>query len=201
MLWVASRVMEEHVSKGTVFDMESSIDSYRPKYNFYHNLSSLNDCIHSFSGSYPDFVDVEMKYRSRWGLSQYLIRVTNFTRFQEKSFVDDRAKILFSFGEHSSEFLPVESMLFLLENITSGTQLGADTSAKAFSEFALNNIDLYIVAILNPDGRFIIEKTNNYCWKYTSTKLDVNSLHGDASFVERNAILHQGEPNRVTSGK
>ena len=201
ILWVLTQMSNKHVSKGIVFDMESSIETYRPKYNIYHNLSKLNDCIHDFTVLYPDFIEVQMKFRSRWGLSQYLIHVTNFTRIEKNSIVDNRTKILFSYGEHSSEFLPVESMLYLLENITSGTQVGSRTSAQVFSEFVLNNVDLYIVAMVNPDGRFIVEQTKNYCWKFTSTKMDLNSINNVGTVRRGKAIFQQGEPNRVTSGK
>ena len=200
ILWVATLVLENQVSKGTIFDMEASVESYQPKYDVYHNLSKLNDCIHNFASRYPDFVDVEMKYRSRLGMSQYLIRVTNFTQTEERSFVDTRTKILFSYGEHASEFLPVESMLFLLENITAGLQLNIRTPAADFSEFVLNNIDLYIVAILNPDGRFAVENTNNYCWKGTSSGMDLNSLHNGENTDKREGIIQIGQYSRVTSG-
>ena len=35
-------------------------------------------------------------------------------------------------------------------------------------------IDLYIVGIVNPDGRLHIERNGNYCWRGTSNGVDLN---------------------------
>ncbi|XP_076350835.1 carboxypeptidase A5-like isoform X7 [Tachypleus tridentatus] len=38
----------------------------------------------------------------------------------------------------------------------------------------LSKVDLFIIVLLNPDGREYIEKSHNYCWRGTSTGVDVN---------------------------
>ena len=35
-------------------------------------------------------------------------------------------------------------------------------------------MELFIVAIVNPDGRKFVEQTANYCWRGTSTGVDLN---------------------------
>lgn len=179
------------VTEGTV-----SKERYFPKYNFYHNLSKLNECIHDYAVGYPDIIDVEMYYRSRLGLSQYLIHITNNANTGKRIKSDTRARVLLSFGEHSSEFFPVESMLNLLKNITTGYDRPTDTLAGNFTAFILKNIDLYVVALVNPDGRAIIERTGDYCWKQTSNQVDLNV---DPTII--NTKGKTNENNRIVTGE
>ncbi|KAI0211736.1 hypothetical protein LSAT2_003412 [Lamellibrachia satsuma] len=85
-----------------------------------------------------------------------------------------KAKILLSYGEHAREFFPIESLIHLLSNLTDGLEPSASKVAKEFSHAILSNIDLFIVAMMNPDGRCYIERTGNHCWRGTSTGVDLN---------------------------
>ena len=38
----------------------------------------------------------------------------------------------------------------------------------------MNELDIYIIVLANPDGRQYVEKTHNYCWRGTSTGVDIN---------------------------
>ena len=44
-----------------------------------------------------------------------------------------------------------------------------------FTRFVLNNFDLYLLTIVNPDGRMVVETTRNYCWMGTANDVDLNS--------------------------
>ncbi|KAH9499639.1 carbamoyl-phosphate synthase (glutamine-hydrolyzing) cpa2 [Bulinus truncatus] len=60
-------------------------------------------------------------------------------------------------------------MFYFLRNVT----LGLETS-RTISEWILNNFDIYIIALANPDGRDYIEKFKNYCWRGTRNGVDIN---------------------------
>lgn len=164
-----------HVSKGTYFHLKPSVESNVPNYDFYHNITRMNECLHHVSAQYSEFVDVQMRYRSRLGLSQYVLRISNFSLDSiHKSEPDRRSRILLSYGEHAAEFFPVQSMFHLLQNITQGCDLPLGSYGGNFSRFLLNNFDLYLLTIINPDGRVIIERTKNYCWMGTANGADLN---------------------------
>ncbi|KAL9952403.1 hypothetical protein ACROYT_G039653 [Oculina patagonica] len=136
----------------------------------------MNQCLHHISAQYSEFMDVQMRYRSRLGLSQYVVRISNFSLDSiYKNSPDKRSRILLSYGEHAAEFFPVQSLFHLLKNITQGYDLPLGTYEGNFTRFVLNNFDLYILTIVNPDGRMIIERTRNYCWIGTANGADLNS--------------------------
>lgn len=158
--------------------LNPSRETYLPKYDFYHNISKMNECLRHISTQYSGFVDVEMQYRSRLGLPQYVVHLTNFSRDNEKS-MDAKSRILLSYGEHAAEFFPVQSVFYLLDNITRGFDLSPRTYEGRFTRFVLNNFDLYLVTILNPDGRVLIERTKDHCWLGTVNNVDLNADLGD----------------------
>ena len=186
---VAAFFLFTRVSKGT-FDMKPSVKSYLPNYDFYHNITRMNKCLHHISVQYPELVDVQMRYRSRLGLSQYVLRISNFSLDSINDRKQDRrSRILLSYGEHAAEFFPVQSLLHLLQNVTQGVDLPPGTYGGNFTRFLLNNFELYLLTIVNPDGRVIIEKTRNYCWMGTANNADLNSdLEGSfrSRFADRN---------------
>lgn len=175
-LIVAAFFLVTCVSKGMIFDIRPSVEEYLPNYDFYHNLSRMNQCLHHVSSKYSEFLDVQMRYRSRMGLTQFVVRVSNFSLDSvSKSKSDNRSRILFSYGEHAAEFLPVQSMFHLIENITQGYDLLRETHGAKFTRYLLNNFDLFILTIVNPDGRTIVERTRNYCWMGTANNADLNT--------------------------
>lgn len=143
-------------------------ETYLPNYSIYHNLSRIHSEVRNIARKHLSYVHVNWKFTSRNGISQPVLRVTNFTHNS-----NSKVKILLSYGEHARELLPVESMFYLLNNIT----CSYDSTSKPVARFAsnlLSNVDLYVVAIVNPDGRKYIEKQGNYCWRGTSTGVDLN---------------------------
>lgn len=173
----AAFLLVVHVSTGMFsYDFKPSMEAlYLPNYDFYHNLSRMNECLRHISAQYSEFVDVEMRYRSRLGLSQYVVHITNFTlEATNKKSTDKRSKVLLSYGEHAGEFFPVQSMFHLLNNITQGYDMFPITYGGNFTRFVLNNFDLYLLTIVNPDGRVFIEKTKKHCWMGTANNIDLN---------------------------
>lgn len=101
------------------------------------------------------------KYFSRNNRNQHIIRITNYKSEHNK------IKILLSFGEHAREFLPIETLFYFLNKL-------ADTESSSSTGFDLDKFDIFVIVIANPDGRSYVEKTNNYCWRGTSTGVDIN---------------------------
>ncbi len=83
-------------------------------------------------------------------------------------------KLLLSYGEHAREFLPIESMFNLLHNLTQGMAAPVNSHQHAFSRTILSQMDIFIIAMVNPDGRHYVETTHNYCWRGTSLGVDLN---------------------------
>ena len=150
-------------------DVKPREELYIPDYKLYHNLSAIVRDITALSEQYPKYLGLDNSFKSRGGHSQLLLHLTNFT----ESHVLKR-KVLLSFGEHAREFLPIESLFYLLRNITKGTTMSKNSPEFHFSSVILNQIDIYIVTMMNPDGRLLVESSKNYCWRGTKTGVDLN---------------------------
>lgn len=162
----------------SAIDVKAQKERYVPDYTIYHNVSMLQMEITRIVQENPNYMKIDRQYKSRDKLSQLVLHVTNFTgstknqitRFTENS----RLKILFSYGVHAREFLPTESLLFLLKNLTEGLKYPQGSSEEHFSRYVLSNMDIYIISMANPDGRRFIESTQNYCWRGTKTGVDLD---------------------------
>ena len=174
-------------------DVKPQQELYFPDYNVYHNLSQIEKHIEQLAILFPNFIRLERMYQSREKRSQLLLRFTNFTDSRILSSTSElpipKVKILLSYGEHAREFLPIESLFQLLTNLTDGLSADKGSHAQRFTHLVATSIDLFIVAIMNPDGRNHVERTKNYCWRGTSRGVDIN----------RNFDWHFG--NRGSSGK
>ncbi|XP_060559062.1 carboxypeptidase A5-like isoform X1 [Ruditapes philippinarum] len=149
-------------------DVKRQRERFKPDYKVYHNLTSASMTIEHFleaNRGFVRYVEPE-KYLSKLGKKQHVLRVTNFENVNLKN--SDRVKVLLSFGEHAREFLPVESLFQMLKKLLFSWQTSEDPDVD------LNQLDIYIVAIANPDGRQHVETSNNYCWRGTSSGVDLN---------------------------
>ena len=155
------------------------MEKYLPDYEIYHNLSRIQAHLEDIVSRNPNYFRIDWSYTSRQSQPQLVLRMTNFTdgrsiRVTSETVPNPKLKILLSFGEHAREFLPVESMFYLLQNITSGLSLPEEWPGFKYSRSILSKIDLFVVAMMNPDGRRYVENTGNYCWRGTSTGVDIN---------------------------
>lgn len=149
-------------------DVKPQKELYVPNYKFYHNLKLIDDEI-QYLLKFPNYVKLYSQYRSRQNRPQYLLHICNFTEIRRK-----KPQILFSYGEHAREFLPVESAISFLRNLTGGLLPHADLYSKQFTQRILSQSDIYIILMANPDGRHYIEQTSNYCWRGTSSGVDLD---------------------------
>ena len=149
-------------------DVKPQKEKFLPDYNVYHNLTSIAVTLEHFIKSNEQFVRrVESsKYLSKLGRRQHVLHITNFGNVNLKS--SDRVKVLLSFGEHAREFLPIESLFYMLKKLLTNWQISQDPDVD------LNRLDLYIITLANPDGRQHVETSKNYCWRGTSSGVDLN---------------------------
>ena len=146
-------------------------EKYIPDYSVYQNLSSINAEVVKIVNKNPSYIRYLKEYSSKKGQTQNVIYASNFKTHGDAN--KEKVNILFSYGEHAREFFPIESILHLLQQLVStgghhkdkGTVTGADI---------LDHIDLYIIVIANPDGREYVEQSRNYCWRGTSSGVDIN---------------------------
>ena len=168
-------------------DVKPRQELYYPDYNVYHNYSTTKNLIIAMANKFKDYIRLDLSYISRLGEPQLLLRITNFTHLKNQNITNywrndgskKRVKILISCGEHARELIPTESIIFLLTNLTKGLQYNGskdpmENPSYRFSHYILTNVDLFIVVMLNPDGRKFAERTRNYCWRGTSTGVDLN---------------------------
>ncbi|XP_074648839.1 zinc carboxypeptidase-like [Tubulanus polymorphus] len=151
-------------------DVKPRREKYLPDYRTYHNLTSIREHIEMYVERAPQFMRVDYEFVSRQKYPQFLIHIYN------SSAVDGATtppRILFSYGEHAREFFPVESMLDFLRRISHGLST-KNSVHRRFARNVVNKVDLFIVGIVNPDGRRHIENTGNYCWRGTSSGVDIN---------------------------
>lgn len=161
-------------------DVDAQTEPYTPDYSLYHNLTTIRKELLTMSWKYPHYVHINWTYQSRNSRPQILIHFSDLMNQTEIAGENGerKLKLLLSFGEHSREFLPVESMLYLLHNLTKGLSAIKGSSSELFSRTVLSKIDLYIIAMSNPDGRAYLEDTKNYCWRGTGNGVDLNRNFG-----------------------
>ncbi|ELT94089.1 hypothetical protein CAPTEDRAFT_227948 [Capitella teleta] len=186
-------------------DVKPKQELYLPDYRVYHNLSSIQSELENIAYRNPKFIRMDWAYGSRDLRPQMVMRVTNFssegwtyTASQSMPRAHNKLKMLLSYGEHAREFLPVESMFHLLKNLTSGLAYPRGSPEESFSRLILSKVDLYIVGIMNPDGRDYLERTENYCWRGTSSGVDLNrnfdwQFGGKGSSSKANDEEYHGE--------
>ncbi|XP_078589693.1 carboxypeptidase B1-like [Branchiostoma floridae x Branchiostoma japonicum] len=161
-------------------DVKPVKEKYLPDYTVYHNLTQVGAHIQELAQKFPAYLRLDTSYRSRNGRPQYVLRVSNFSgsysiqHSTEVGVTPVKARILLAYGEHAREFFPVESMFHLLLNLTGGLTATEGSHSRAYTSEILSKIDLFIVGIVNPDGRHHVEQTKNYCWRGTSTGVDLN---------------------------
>ncbi|XP_061165260.1 carboxypeptidase T-like isoform X2 [Saccostrea echinata] len=156
---------------------------YVPNYRFYHNLNLIEEEVKLLS-KFPNYVKVYTQYKSRKNRPQHLLHISNFSeskeleRFKDSDSLKNKPRLLFSYGEHAREFLPVESAIRFIKNITGGLLSSSDVFSRKFTQQILSQADIYIILMANPDGRHYVEQMKNYCWRGTSTGVDLDRNFG-----------------------
>lgn len=167
-------------------DVKPQQENYVPDYKFYHNLLDTASHLKKIASRHSDVIRIDWTYHSRNGIPQLLTRITNFSlplaSATDNVYLTDasspkevpKVRVLFSYGEHAREFFPVESFFHLLKNLTDGLISETGSSAERYSRMILSRFDIYVIGMANPDGRKYVESARNFCWRGTSTGVDIN---------------------------
>lgn len=162
-------------------DVLPQTENYLPDYTYYHNLTSIQSTIKAYAVNFNNFIKIDWSYTSRNSLPQLVAHMTNISKnlavslSSPKRFtVHRKVRILLSYGEHARELFPIESLLYLMKNLTSGLLAKPGSFEERFSQDIFSNFDIYVIVIANPDGRKYLESSHNFCWRGTSTGVDIN---------------------------
>ncbi|KAL8622849.1 hypothetical protein ACOMHN_026970 [Nucella lapillus] len=184
-------------------DVKPQEEIYTPDYTVYHNLTHTAQHLRKLGSKYTEIIHIDWSYKSRNGLPQLLARITNFSLPTSKSgqnvYVEDskaedvhKVRVLLSYGEHAREFFPVESFFYLLKNLTDGLSSRQGSHEELFSRMVLSHFDIFAIVMANPDGRRIVESSKNYCWRGTSTGVDIDR-NFDWQFAQKGSSGNPGD--------
>ncbi|KAH7942250.1 hypothetical protein HPB49_022302 [Dermacentor silvarum] len=156
-----------------------ALERSRPDYSVYHNLSAVYAEVGALAESYPTYVQVDHRFKSRNGLSQLVVRLTNFsdsTLHAAPQLQSFKVRALLLFGQHGGELVTVESALHFLRQLFAGLSAPSHTIEGAFSRTLLSKVDLHLIIVVNPDGFNHAERTGNYCFDGTASGAKMDSL-------------------------
>lgn len=149
-------------------DVHAQRENYLPNYTIYHNVTSIRETVVRLVKDHPTVFTFHQIFHSRQKLPIHVLRLKTTDRDISTASKPERAlRLLLVAGEHAREFIPVESVLYLLH-------LLANSPDSEMSELLRNHFDLFVIPMLNPDGRHHIEETSNFCWRGTSTGVDID---------------------------
>ena len=154
------------------FDVKAQKEVYTPDYNIYHNISQISDTLSRLETTHKGYISLDHNFKSRAGHSQLLVKLANSSLDSSRKI--KQIKILLVFGEHAREFFPIECMLYLLKNITAGLSEISDSNSRHYTQWIFDNFDIDLIAVANPDGRRYVEATKNFCWRGTTSGVDIN---------------------------
>lgn len=156
-----------------------ALEKSRPDYSVYHNLSAVYAEVGALAESYPTYVQVDHRFKSRNGLSQLVVRLANFsdsTLHAAPQLQSFKVRALLLFGQRGGELVTVESALHFLRQLFAGLSAPSHTIEGAFSRTLLSKVDLHLIIVVNPDGFNHAERTGNYCFDGTASGAKMDSL-------------------------
>lgn len=156
-----------------------ALERSRPDYSVYHNLSAVYAEVGALAESYPTYVQVDHRFKSRNGLSQLVVRLANFsdsTLHAAPQLQSFKVRALLLFGQRGGELVTVESALHFLRQLFAGLSAPSHTIEGAFSRTLLSKVDLHLIIVVNPDGFNHAERTGNYCFDGTASGAKMDSL-------------------------
>jgi predicted deacylase len=168
-----SRSRTHHVSLTLLFCLLCFLHSatiaaaYYPDYQTYHNLQSIGDELISLARDFPGLVELR-----NIGSSRANRPITAASLFHTQAALSRHCPpptVILTSGEHAREFIPVEALLALMRNLT---KLSA-TDSTGHADI-LRRVRVVAVPMVNPDGRALLEQTNDWCCRGMPNGVDIN---------------------------
>ncbi|MEO0103457.1 MAG: M14 family zinc carboxypeptidase [candidate division WOR-3 bacterium] len=122
----------------------------------YHTYGEMVNELHYLHIQYPQITKVyTIGYTQKFNLPILAIRITSNPDVEEQ----DKPSILFDGIHHASEILGCEMCLYLANKLCQNYY--CDTLIKSF----VDNLDIWIVPMVNPDGHYITELGLDSIWR------------------------------------
>ncbi|MCX7837051.1 MAG: M14 family zinc carboxypeptidase [candidate division WOR-3 bacterium] len=122
----------------------------------YHTYGEMVNELHYLNIQYPEITKIYIiGYTQRFNLPILAIRITSFPQIEEQ----DKPTILFDGIHHASEILGCEMCLYLANKLCQNYY--SDSLIKNF----VDNLDIWIVPMVNPDGHYITEMGLDSLWR------------------------------------
>lgn len=122
----------------------------------YHTYGEMVDELHYLHIHYPEITKIyTIGYTQRFNLPILAIRITSNPDIEEQ----DKPTILFDGIHHASEILGCEMSLYLANKLCQN--YFTDSLIKNF----VDNLDIWIVPMVNPDGHLITEMGLDSLWR------------------------------------
>jgi murein tripeptide amidase MpaA len=132
----------------------------------YHTYAEVVEALHQYQIDYPHLVKLDSlgssfeEGRTVWGL-----RISDNPTLQE-----DEPQILLDGNHHACELMGTEICMRMIDELLHG--YGVDSTVT----FWVDNIELFIVPIVNPDGRLVVENGISYYWRKNTRDTNGNNI-------------------------
>ncbi|XP_068082104.1 carboxypeptidase B1 [Anabrus simplex] len=148
--------------------------SGRITFDRYYRHDEINNYLDKLAYSHADLVKIETIGASYEGRSIKMVKLSESTHEDQS-----RPAILIDAGVHAREWISPAMALFIIDQLTEDKR----------NRHLLNNVDWYIIPVLNPDG-YEYTHTTDRMWRNTRSRSRSNCYGVD---INRNFDFHWGE--------
>jgi len=135
-----------------------------PFFSDYHTFDEINTWMDQQQTAYPNLVNIVQVNTSYNGLPLRVVRITNGPP-------GVKPVIFWEGGIHAREWIAHATMCYMISKLTTG--YGIDTNVTKI----LNNLEVHIVTVVNPDG-YVYTWTDDRMWRKTRSPNTPNPCVG-----------------------
>ena len=145
-------------------------EEFQPDYNVYSNLATVEERLTEAMSGWPGWTNARVEELGK-SVEGRVLRAGVFGKGKKKAIV--------LAGEHARELIPVEAALGWVEEVKAALvrekrgcmegvlgEKGVQGLVEAYT--------VWVIPMLNPDGRKVVEETGNYCWRGNGRGVDLN---------------------------
>lgn len=184
-------VTEEHMShfdwffanNQTCYGGKECLDNF---YDTYQTRANINAYVDDLTKAHPDLIDAYQWGTTYEGNTQEGVHMCSHDNKAKKAAGKKGSEAIFYFcGEHAREWLPPMFCVYMIEQLA--TQYGTDPEVTRI----LDNFDVYILPVMNPDG-YDYSHTSNNMWRKNRQPNTGSSC--DGTDLNRNYLKEFGGP-------
>jgi len=151
-----------------------------PNYGPYHNYDELTYKIHSLENHFPNFVDVFSIGQSTYKRNIWAIKITN------ESSTNAKYEFYLVAEHHAREAITLENALYFMDKLIYSALFEHNKTIIQL----LNNAEIYIIPLLNPDGHSIL-----WWYPYQRKNLRIQDDDGDGTLEDEYEVRVIWDPN------